>query len=416
MKVFTGWTAARQWYREWDEEMLAVLQRPELAETTKLGYRRKFARQIAQLSEIERMQLREFSLKYRGAYFWRSVLKLSLLFSLIGIVIAYFKPAHNPYVLLGTTVFVGWALITSLIGVWFNYRKINRSLWRTLLKLFAYTGLGMLSGAGAAVLFSRNSGLDRIREIAPGLFWAVLAFAGTYVFLIGVVATWRNQAFETRAAQLALDAEKARHAEQQSKAELRLLRAQIEPHFLFNTLGAVQQLAEGKAPEAAMLTKNLIAFLRSSTQMIRAEAVSLAQEFEMIRAYLEVMKVRMGARLQISITPAPEFENMAVPSMALLTLVENAIKHGLEPSLSGGGIAIFTEVVGDRLGIYVRDTGIGLSEKPGQGVGLENVRERLRLMYGENSTLDLYEHADGGVMAEVKIPLPLDSLAPSESS
>ncbi|TXI90766.1 MAG: hypothetical protein E6Q34_08400 [Burkholderiaceae bacterium] len=405
MKTFISFDSMREWYREWDQEMLDVLERPELADRALPGYRRRFANKIVELSEVERLQLREFSLKYRGAFFWKRVAQLSLAFALIGLAISFWKTQLGILSLVFTSVVVGWALVISLIGVWFNYRKIHQSLGRTLLKLFAMSGLGMISGAGAAVLFSRDSGLERLMEIAPKLFWVILAFAGTYVVLIGVVATWRNQAFETRAAQLALDAEKARHAEQQSHAELRLLRAQIEPHFLFNTLGAVQQLAEGKAPDAAKLTKNLIAFLRSSTQMIRAESVSLKQEFDMISAYLEVMKVRMGTRLRTSVELASEFQEIQVPSMVLLTLVENAIKHGLEPSLIGGEINVTVEEREEGIVVLVRDTGVGLSEQPGQGVGLQNVCERLRLMYGASSGLELFEHEDGGVLAEVKIPL-----------
>lgn len=404
MNLLKSFGAIRQWYREWDQEMLVVLERPELVERAQPGYRLRFAKKLAELSEVERLQLREFSLKYRGALFWKRVVELSIAFALIGFALSFKFSEKGAVTLIFTSVLVGWALVTSLIGVWFNYRKIHQSLGRTLLKLFAMTGLGMISGAGAAVLFSRDSGFERLMEIAPKLFWAILAFAGTYVVLIGVVATWRNQAFETRAAQLELEAEKARHAEQQSHAELRLLRAQIEPHFLFNTLGAVQQLAEGKAPDAAKLTKNLIAFLRSSTQMIRAESVSLQQEFDMISAYLEVMKVRMGARLRTNVELSPDFQETQVPSMVLLTLVENAIKHGLEPSLTGGEINVSVEERDDGLFVLVRDTGVGLSEQPGQGVGLQNVRERLRLMYGQSSGLELSEQLDGGVLVEVKIP------------
>lgn len=395
----------RDLYMEWDQELLDVLARPEMAERAPLGYRRRFANKLAELSEIERLQLREFSLKYRGTRLWKSVFQLSLVFALIGLSLSLLKSQLSVLSLVLTSVLVGWLLVLSLIGVWFNYRKIHQSLGRTMLRLFAMTGLGMISGAGAAVLFSRDSGFERMMEIAPKLFLAILVFAGTFVLLTGVVATWRNQAFETKAAQLALDAEKARHAEQQSHAELRLLRAQIEPHFLFNTLGAVQQLAEGKAPDAAKLTRNLIAFLRSSTQMIRAESVSLKQEFDMISAYLEVMKARMGARLRTNVELSPDFQEIQVPSMVLLTLVENAIKHGLEPSLTGGEINVSVEKRDVNLFVLVRDTGLGLSEQPGQGVGLQNVRERLRLMYGASSGLDLFELEDGGVLVEVKIPL-----------
>ena len=200
------------------------------------------------------------------------------------------------------------------------------------------------------------------------------------------------------------------------EAELARLRQQLQPHFLFNTLGAVQQLAEqGSKDEqgqskAAVLTANLIVFLRASMSEMRAEQVSLKDEFAMVEAYLEVMQVRMAHRLTFSLDLPPSYADYKIPSMVLLTLVENAIKHGLEPAIRGGSIHISAQAVvgnstGSDLCITVQDTGVGLSDKPSHGIGLQNIRDRLRLAYSGKAGLEISEAEAGGVIAEISIPL-----------
>ncbi|WP_339939386.1 sensor histidine kinase, partial [Undibacterium luofuense] len=191
---------------------------------------------------------------------------------------------------------------------------------------------------------------------------------------------------------------------QQTETELRLLRAQIEPHFLFNTLGAVQQLALRDGQRAAELTGNLITFLRASLSEIRAEQVTLQEECELIRAYLHVMQVRMGARLQFAIDLPVRFQAVRIPSMLILTMVENAIKHGIEPSVNPGQIQIRVASDAGNICILTEDNGVGLSEVQTGGTGLQNSRERLQLMFGNAAELAIYERAEGGVCAAVTIP------------
>ncbi len=399
------WQSVINWYKNWNDELLNVLRDPESVETVTIPWRKKIAKQAANLSAIERDQLYQFCLEYQGAKLWWAVTKLTILFSALGLVLYSFKQKLHwlPAVLVMNLL--GWMLVFALVGIWFNYRQISRRHFHFSASAF----LGVLFGFFG---FTSLSAVIRGKDIWATI-WKdgpiVLVVAGIagalYVLMIGIVAGWRNQGYETKAAQLALDAEREKSARQESESQLRLLRAQIEPHFLFNTLGAVQQLAEQGAPKAAELTANLIVFLRASMSEMRAEQISLAEEFRLIQAYLEVMKARMGSRLNFELQLPPELASIPVPSMLLLTLAENAIKHGIEPSLRGGDIQIVAEKLGTDLLITVQDSGVGLSDKPNPGIGLRNVRDRLRLQYGTHATLSIAEAEQGGVIAEVTIPL-----------
>jgi LytS/YehU family sensor histidine kinase len=223
-----------------------------------------------------------------------------------------------------------------------------------------------------------------------------------------IISMVRNRQYESRNLQLQRDAEQARLARELSESQLRLLRAQIEPHFLFNTLGAVQQLAQHGAPRAAELTGNLIDFLRSSMRDMRSEQVSLAAEFGLVESYLKVMQVRLGERLRFSLQLPRALEQVQLPTMILLTLVENAIKHGIEPALRGGEVTVSADAVDGAVRIRVQDGGVGMSTLPeqddgGGGTGLDNVRHRLRLAYGEAAALNLRD-GEPGLIADVTIP------------
>jgi hypothetical protein len=157
------------------------------------------------------------------------------------------------------------------------------------------------------------------------------------------------------------------------------LQAQIEPHFLFNTLASIDQLIQTDPPRASKMQHSLIRYLRSAMpQMREGSRPTLGQQVNLCSAFLEIMAVRMEGRLQ-SVVIVPEGLKSAVfPSMMLQTLVENAIKHGLEPKPEGGLIEIGAEIVDGHLAVHVRDTGVGFLPKAESGVGLANVRERLK--------------------------------------
>ena len=234
-----------------------------------------------------------------------------------------------------------------------------------------------------------------------------LGVAALIAVPLALVGALRNQQFETLTAKLALDAERDRAARELSESQLRLLRAQIEPHFLFNTLGAVQQLAEKGAPMAAGLTASLIDFLRASWAGMRSERATLRADFQIADAYLKVMQTRMGERLHYSLDLPEALAGVSVPGMMLLTLVENAVKHGIEPSLRGGAIAVSARRLDGALRIRVQDSGVGMKAVPGAGEGLANIRKRLQLGYGAAASLSVEGADEGGVLAEIVLPLSL---------
>nr|WP_314541790.1 histidine kinase [uncultured Massilia sp.] len=396
------WRRIRDWHRAWEDDILAMLERPALVKDMPAGYRRKAAEQIAALSPIERSQLLAFSTTYRGWRGWRVIGALALLFTLVGALfnVLFLHAAWLVPVVVANAV--GFSVVVGIVGVWFNYRTIVRKKWRVLGKtVLATLVCGVVTAYG--VLVMTDTRLGSVWDVVPG-FLAVLVGAGflqaAQMIAVGVL---RNRQYEMLTAQLQADAERERLARELSESKLRLLRAQIEPHFLFNTLGAVQQLAQHGAPRAAELTADLIAFLRASLGDMRCDQVSLEAEFGLVESYLKVMQARLGGRLRFTLALPRALAGTRVPSMILLTLAENAIKHGIEPALRGGEIALSARLDGGVLRLRVADSGVGMSATPGSGMGLDNVRHRLRLAYGEAASLVL-EEADPGLVAEIAIP------------
>ncbi len=190
------------------------------------------------------------------------------------------------------------------------------------------------------------------------------------------------------------------------------MQAQIEPHFLFNTLASIDHLIETDPERASRMQKNLIALLRASMPDLRESATNgggardLGRELQVIRPYLEILKVRMEERLQTRIDVPAGLLSAQFPSMMLQTLVENAIKHGLEPKAEGGRLEVRAEIVHGKLQVSVADTGLGFGEAAtaGTGVGLANIRERLRLLHGDQARLTLTENPGGGTLATIAVP------------
>jgi LytS/YehU family sensor histidine kinase len=183
------------------------------------------------------------------------------------------------------------------------------------------------------------------------------------------------------------------------------MQAQIEPHFLFNTLANVQHLV-GKDPALAnQVLGSLIRYLRSAMPQMRDDTTTLARELELARAYLEIQRVRMGDRLRFNIDLDENVSSAVIPPMMLMTLVENAIKHGIDPVKTGGAIDIFATREGEQIVLRVRDSGNGIVPTSAPGVGLQNVRERLNALFGAAASLELREATPKGVEALLKIPL-----------
>jgi sensor histidine kinase YesM len=187
-------------------------------------------------------------------------------------------------------------------------------------------------------------------------------------------------------------------------ANLRALQAQIEPHFLFNTLANVTSLIDAEPVKARHMLESFVRFLRSSLATTRTESTTLRAEAELIAAFLEVLQVRMGARLRDSIEVPPELDSFALPPMLLQPVVENAIRHGLEPKMDGGMVTMRARREGAHVVVEVEDTGVGFAATTRGGVGLSNLRERLRLLYGDRATLEVGDAPGGGAVVRVKLP------------
>lgn len=237
------------------------------------------------------------------------------------------------------------------------------------------------------------------------------AAAGTALLTL-VVASLTTGYFYIRGRMHAAQAEAEQAARVAAQTQLRLLEAQLEPHMLFNTLANLRVLIGIDPARAQTMLDQLIGFLRATLNASRQGSHSLQDEFARISDYLQLMQVRMGQRLQTELDLAPALQALQVPPLLLQPLVENAIKHGLEPKIEGGRLTLRASIEGEQLLLQVIDTGIGLAAAAGgagtQGTrfGLTQVRDRLQTRYGSSARLDLAPGPDGrGCLATVHIPL-----------
>ena len=195
-----------------------------------------------------------------------------------------------------------------------------------------------------------------------------------------------------------------------TEAQLRLLQAQIEPHFLFNTLANVESLLDHDLPKARQMLSAFTDYLRASLGALRQQESPLAQELELARSYLLLLQARMDERLRFSIEAEPAAERVAVPPLLLQPLVENAVMHGLEPAIDGGTLQLRARVQGRQLVLEVQDDGRGLDAPPrpgarrGNGMALDNIRQRLLARYGTEATLEL-QALQPGTLARITLPL-----------
>jgi hypothetical protein len=192
---------------------------------------------------------------------------------------------------------------------------------------------------------------------------------------------------------------------QVTEAKLQALQAQVEPHFLYNTLASVQALTEVDPQQANAMTGHLIQYLRNALPKMRESVSTVGQEIELVRAYLNILQMRMGKRLSFDIEVPESLLATAFPPLMLPSLVENAIKHGLEPQREGGRVLIGAHSADGRVRITVADTGRGFGETVGTGVGLTNIRERLAALYGDSARLTLESNTPHGVVAAIEVPL-----------
>ncbi len=201
------------------------------------------------------------------------------------------------------------------------------------------------------------------------------------------------------------EAEYSRMSQQVTEAKLQALQAQVEPHFLYNTLANVRALTEVDPERAGTMVDHLIAYLRNALPKMRESISTVGQEIELVRAYLNILQMRMGKRLAFDIAVPSNLTGLPFPPLMLPSLVENAIKHGLEPQREGGSVHISAQSVEGRLRLTVADTGRGFGDTVGNGVGLSNLRERLAALYGEGAKLTLEANTPTGVIATIDVPV-----------
>ena len=231
------------------------------------------------------------------------------------------------------------------------------------------------------------------------MIWAVISFV-----------MWRFYKKELQIAetqqQLALDRARSAELERQAaSAQLRTLQAQIEPHFLFNTLANVVSLIDTQPAQARRMLERLIALLRGSLSASRAEQATLGQEFDLCRAYLDILAIRMAGRLAYEFEIDPALRALPAPPMLLQPLVENAIQHGLEPKVEGGRVLLRALQQADAVEVIVQDDGIGFGNLTrGGGVGLSNLRARLATLFAGRARL-VIEDAQPGTRVRLLLPL-----------
>ena len=250
----------------------------------------------------------------------------------------------------------------------------------------------LVSGLSSAYVFERH---DLIQMLFIGVMFGSII---TYIF------SSRAQIADSEAR---IQEEKIKRLTSETKAaeaNLKLLQAQIEPHFLFNTLSNVLSLLDTDTEKGKSMLMDFVHYLRTSLSKIRGNKTTLGQEMEMIQAYLNIFKVRMGNRLHFKIDLPEKLKANSFPPMLIQPLVENAIKHGLEPKVDGGDILIRGIEKDGVLRLEVIDTGGGFIREQESGMGLSNIRERLFSLYGNSGRLILEKNSPQGLKAAIEVP------------
>jgi signal transduction histidine kinase len=237
-----------------------------------------------------------------------------------------------------------------------------------------------------------------------------LTFGGIFFgACVSLGAMIRQREARVNAQTLAFERERRELERQAVEARTQLLRSQIQPHFLFNTLANIQALVETGSPHAPQVLASLIAYLKAAVPQLDETVSTLGREVELARAYLELMRMRMPDRLRFKLEVDPSVLACRCPPTTLLTLVENAVRHGIDPAEDGGEIDITVKRDGGDVLIRVEDSGVGpggsdAGPGPGTGSGLKALRERLALAFGTGAALRLFEREPHGFRAEVQFP------------
>jgi sensor histidine kinase YesM len=312
---------------------------------------------------------------------------------------AYFLEA------LAYSAFIGCLILLAVVGA---VRRVPRHGARQYVAVFA--AVAVAAAAAELAVLSMETWFFGHEEW-PAIFaefaldfvpqWASYAVLGMLIASGWLYARAEAEQSEVLK-QVALDS--ARLDQETAAARLQMLEAQIEPHFLFNTLAHVKRLYEVDRADGARMLQNLKAYLAVALPQMRETESTLARELAHVAAYLNIQQIRMGRRLAFGIDLPASLRDARMPSLMLLTLVENAIKHGLGPAKRGGRIDITASLAEGALRVRVADTGQGFVKSEGGGTGLANIRARLRAQFGNTANLSLKLNVPEGVIATIEIP------------
>lgn len=306
-------------------------------------------------------------------------------------------------ILLGRSLFLSMVLLLVFIaaGRW-RQRLVPRWLAQVV-------AVALAAPVATLAVYLVTTGGDWRRFVGsdPMLTGFVLTSVSTLVIgtVMALGALLRERDAQARSQALGFELERERLEKQAIDARLSLLQAQIEPHFLFNTLANIQALVEDGSPRAPAVLASLIAYLRAAMPRLHGGAPTLGDELTLVRAYLELMQMRMPDRLAWTIDVEPSLHAAAFPPMALLTLVENAVRHGIDPAEEGGRIEVGGRSEpdgGQRL--WVLDNGVGLAPQAPAGTGLSNLRERMQACFGPRARMELDESAPHGLRVTLTLP------------
>jgi signal transduction histidine kinase len=304
------------------------------------------------------------------------------------------------------TVIIGLSATAAfaLFEVW--PRRLPRWLQRWALQVVAVGVFMPVTTLLIYILSTRRGAPPFWQESSRMDGWTHLTFVGLLLApWTALAAVVRQKEAFARDQKLAFALERSELERQALDARLHLLQAQVAPHFLFNTLANVQALVDAGSPHASVVLRSLTAYLRAAVPLLHESAATVERELQLVRPYLELMQMRMPDRLQYSMHVDPLALKVRCPPTTLLTLVENAVRHGIDPSEEGGRIDIDIERRGERCVVRVTDTGAGLHQSAnGLGTGLTTLRDRLQLIFGDAAQLRLMSAATRGVAVEVDMP------------
>jgi sensor histidine kinase YesM len=343
-----------------------------------------------------------FNVWFEQANWPRSILHTALFNTLIAIFLWVIGFAHSfPH-----SFILSQCIGLSIHGLFYvacrvTIRQFNGRYWPAMLMVAILLGslLGLWLGAQIIGFDFQKTVLSGWRQFGSILFISLLFSA-----IISYVTYATSKIAQT---QVEIEKERAERLMNENKlteARLQLLQAQVEPHFLFNTLANVTSLIDTQPDKARHMLEKFIEYLRSTLTRTREAESTLGKEMEMIGAYLDIIQIRMGSRLRYNIDVPAALNHANFPPMLFQPLVENAVKHGLEPKVEGGTLTISARNINGTLQLSVEDDGLGFKGERSGGLGLVNVRERLAVLFDKKAQLTLEECSPCGTRATIELP------------